>query len=759
MQGVSSKKILLVDDEIIPALEVIHSLESYGYVVSHAINGEAAQSAVINDSSIALVLMDIDLGNNEDGILLAGVLLEIKDIPIVFLSSHTSRDFIERSERVTTYGYVVKNSNETALIASIKMAFRLFLAHKMLKESERELMEKESHLRIAQSIAHIGSWRTDLIARSHWWSHETYAIFGWPLGRKVIYDEFMESVHPDDRAPLRKQQIAAEKGESVIDTEYRIIRPSGEIRYLYERCISHRDKNNTVTVLEGIVHDITEKKLQDEKLSATENRWSGIVDCASDCVFLFRRNGSIAYSNSRACEVLGYTREELQTLFIYDIDASATEKTMDSLIDIFNSSNPYPVVHAVYKRKDGLFRPVEASISLIEENGEKRVLAVARDFMYRDTIQSIIHYIAQLSWLEFGEALFTSVVTYIAKQFECSTVFICRNGVSPHSIFFECLYQNGEIIVAKEETIPEKIYHKFCSGKTIVIPHSLTKQFDTGGMLSLSNVQSLISVPLMGPSGEMIGRISVADKKSIENAVLIESVLQIFGMRVSYEIEQSRQSRERASSREAIAMALEEKNTLFSELQHRVKNSLMMISSLISLENMNVTNPEVKKSLESIRSRVNTITYLYSMLYKDSRTKYIRMDQYLHQIINSFNQSYLANNNRVLIHQSLNPLAVDPKGAGPIGLILNELLTNAVKYAFPDNQHGSIWVELSEDDGIIELIVSDDGQGLPVDFSFDNTNGVGTSLVLLLSQQLGGNITYERRDRTFFILRIPSAMG
>src|SRR6056297_714767 len=129
------KKILLVEDEPLIALGEAKMLKKYGFGVVTVHSGEKAVEAVDSDPPISLILMDIDLGTGMDGTEAAQRILEEHDLPIVFLSSHTEPEVVEKTEGISSYGYIVKNSGETVLIASIKMAFRLFEAKSMYKDT------------------------------------------------------------------------------------------------------------------------------------------------------------------------------------------------------------------------------------------------------------------------------------------------------------------------------------------------------------------------------------------------------------------------------------------------------------------------------------------------------------------------------------------------------------------------------------------------------------------------------------------------
>ncbi len=129
--------ILLVEDEALIAMGQASALSKYGYNVKTASDGEEAVSVVVNDT-IDLILMDIDLGKGKmDGTKTAEIILRTHDVPIVFLSSHTEPEIVEKTEKITSYGYVVKNAGETVLLASVKMAFNLFETQREREKSER----------------------------------------------------------------------------------------------------------------------------------------------------------------------------------------------------------------------------------------------------------------------------------------------------------------------------------------------------------------------------------------------------------------------------------------------------------------------------------------------------------------------------------------------------------------------------------------------------------------------------------------------
>lgn len=129
MEILNSRKLLLVEDETFMQLSTINELKQFGYDVTGVFSGEEAVQAVRDSEEFELILMDINLGQGIDGTAAAQQILEIRQLPIIFVSSHTEPEIVRKTESITSYGYIVKDSCYTVYDASIKMAFKLFDAH------------------------------------------------------------------------------------------------------------------------------------------------------------------------------------------------------------------------------------------------------------------------------------------------------------------------------------------------------------------------------------------------------------------------------------------------------------------------------------------------------------------------------------------------------------------------------------------------------------------------------------------------------
>ncbi len=214
---------------------------------------------------------------------------------------------------------------------------------------------------------------------------------------------------------------------------------------------------------------------------------------------------------------------------------------------------------------------------------------------------------------------------------------------------------------------------------------------------------------------------------------------------------------ERKQVEEAQARALREKNTLLGDLQHRIKNSLNMIMSLIQLEQYAATNPETQSALEDLHGRVHSLTDLYTLLYETKSVEYIQLGEYLSRVANSLARSYGYSHQGVQLWVSCDEVVVFAQPATAFGLILNELLTNAFKYAFPGDRPGNIWVDLRVHDDDVTLSVSDDGVAPAPGFSPQASSGMGMQIVQMLSDELTGRFEYRSAEKTVFMVQAPCA--
>lgn len=302
--GSKPHTLLLVEDDAITAMVERKTLEQAGYVVMLAHSGEAALEMAVADHTIDLVLMDIDLGPGIDGTEAAVRIRAARDVPIVFLSSHTEADIVRRTERITSYGYIVKSSGDAVLLASIRMAFRLYESHRLIDDAF------------------------------------TYSISGVSTLRFLYDDEG----NPFDFEYLRINEAFVQQtglsGEDLVGHTVRELFPGEAAEAAVQLCVDilagktdprqtlyfeptsswfelsvFATRNNEFTV---ILNNVTEQATTSEALAEIEERYRHLFKTIPQGVVHQAANGSIISANPAAERILGLTAEQMQGLTSMD---------------------------------------------------------------------------------------------------------------------------------------------------------------------------------------------------------------------------------------------------------------------------------------------------------------------------------------------------------------------------------------------------------------------------------------------------------
>lgn len=212
---------------------------------------------------------------------------------------------------------------------------------------------------------------------------------------------------------------------------------------------------------------------------------------------------------------------------------------------------------------------------------------------------------------------------------------------------------------------------------------------------------------------------------------------------------------ERKKAEDALRASLLEKEGLLRETHHRVKNNLALIASLMRLEGGRARVLETKAVLTDMQTRISSVVLLNETLYQTESYTRVKLDRYLRQIATHVFQAQNATSEVVRLVLDLEPVEVSTAQAIPCGLILNELLTNSLKYAFTGERSGEVRVSLLANlQGAIRLRVSDDGVGLPADFPTRSSGSLGMQLVTDLARQLLGQ--FEVTPGPSFTVTFPT---
>jgi two-component sensor histidine kinase/tetratricopeptide (TPR) repeat protein/GAF domain-containing protein len=204
--------------------------------------------------------------------------------------------------------------------------------------------------------------------------------------------------------------------------------------------------------------------------------------------------------------------------------------------------------------------------------------------------------------------------------------------------------------------------------------------------------------------------------------------------------------------RDSLQASLHEKEVMLKEIHHRVKNNMQVISSLLNLQSRYITDAQALEYFKQSVQRVNTMALVHEKLYQSENLAEVRMDAYIEEFVQLLRTSF-REKKHIEIVTTVEPVRLSIDAAVPVGLIINELLTNAMKYAFAGRDAGTISITLMHHGTSCRLQIADNGVGLPADVTMENPSTLGMQLVSALSAQLAGTVEVHRDGGTEFVIR------
>jgi len=851
MSAENQKTILLVEDEAITAMAEKMTLEKYGYKVITANSGEEAVATIEKTPGIDLVLMDINLGAGIDGPEAAAIILRERDLPVVFLSSHTEPEVVAKTEKITSYGYVVKDSSGIVLDASIKMAFKLFEA--IIKEKEKEsqmeaalaaLRESEARLAEAQAVAKVGSWETDLSNLNVIWSEETYRIFEIDPGSVHLTQAgFLAFTHPEDCAKVDAAFLGSLDTRSLNAIEHRIVTPGGLVKFIEDRWRIFQDDQGRPVRAVGTCQDITERKQGESKreaalaaLQENEERMKAIIE-GTPHLFFYTQDAEAnnTYVSPTVEYITGHKTDiwlKRKDWFITDAAMNQIAKDMTHahlrgefteepvLLEVRHAGGhpilleayEYPitnngrvvglqgVAHDITQRKqaeeaflrgkaflDQLVESAPEAIVLAENNGQ--ILRVNSEFekMFGYSAKEAVGRLIDDLVVPPKYRLEATDVTQTVAQgekFSLETVRWRKDGALLHVSLV-----GSPILISGEQVAAYGIYRDISDRKRAEasLKQALNWQqtiFEgSRDAIFISDQDSRFvavnnaACDLTGYSREQLLKMRIPDihdlpdldaykmyhqrifggEEILSEAKILRSdsakidiefnnrCVSIAGKLYMHTTARNIDARKQAEAE--IQRQLAEKGILLKEVHHRIKNNIASIGGLLSLHMQSATNPEAIAVLQEAIGRVNSMRILYDKLLLSEDYKDISVKNYVESLIDSV-VSLFPDMAKVALEKQIADFQLDSKRLFPLGIIINELLTNIMKYAFVNRDAGLVKISLTNVDNRVTLTIQDNGIGLPAGFDINEPEGFGLMLVKMLSQQLGGSFSIEKQAGT-----------
>jgi len=352
------RKILLVEDEAIIALNFSQMIEKHGFTVVTAKNGTHAVELFESDENISLILMDINLGKGMDGTEAARSILSIRDVPIVFLTNHTDSTTVQKVKNITRYGYVPKNLGEFVLIEAVSMAYELFEAHQRIKEENEErkktaeeLRESEEKYRTLYNNAPLPYQSLDQEGRILDINPAWLETLGGYTQNEVIGKSFTDFLHPDCLDVFRKNFPEFKRKGTIKGVEFRLRKKDGQyIETCFQGCIGHTEDGNMKRT-HCIFQDTTGKKSIEERLEGTmmagNIAWWEMTLPAGEVDF-----------NEQKTRILGYDKKDFTTYqdFTGLIHPEDFEHTMQAMRDCLSGKKQRYIADYRIRTSSGTYR-------------------------------------------------------------------------------------------------------------------------------------------------------------------------------------------------------------------------------------------------------------------------------------------------------------------------------------------------------------------------------------------------------------------
>jgi PAS domain S-box-containing protein len=548
---------------------------------------------------------------------------------------------------------------------------------------------------------------------------------------EVVGRPFEEFVHPDDVPALYEAIEAQLRGETP-RVEYRAIRKDGSwvwasasSRPVYE--------DGRLIGFTGVWIDVTERREAEEALRISEERYRHLVENAPTGIYEidFEQN-RIVTVNEAAAEHMGMSREEMMSMPATDLLDEEGQRLFAERLTQRAAGLPVPnTVEYHVKGHRGKEYWGQFSIKDIEKDGRiKGAQVVAHDVTQLKQANMALR-VSEEKYRSLVNALSEGIVQYDAE----GAVTFCNKAAE------EILGLTREQFMKFTPTDPG---WQFISedGVQLTEEHRLSR-------LSLQRRQAMRNMVLgiKKPDGALAWISVNTQPIYLEQEEPSGVVVSFVDVTTNKEAEA------------AIKKALREKEILLREIHHRVKNNMQVITSLLNLQAGQVDDPNTLEVLLESQNRVAAMALVHEALYESDSLAEIDLEKYLSGLIRMLIVSHTGSGCAPKVNLDIAcGIVVGLDHAIPCGLILNELISNSMKHAFPNGQSGTIKIRVAEEGPDLTVVVKDNGVGMPADKEWRNTGTLGMTLVTSLTEiQLDGEIQMERVNGTKFTVRFPTS--
>jgi PAS domain S-box-containing protein len=533
----------------------------------------------------------------------------------------------------------------------------------------------------------------------------------------------------------------------------RIIDKNGNIRWGLNQ-ITTIMKDDKLDYALVIGRDITEYKKAEDKLKENAKRFRAVAESAVDAIVTTDENGNIIFFNHSLIDIFGYRKEEMTGRPLTILMPERFKESYLNELQKFKESGEHRLIGRTASttglRKDGFEFPFEMSLASWKSSGKTFFTSIIRDVTKQKIAEEQIKdQLKKLTILNqvIDMANNATNIDDLLKDIVNSTMELL--GFNSGGIYL--LEENKRFVeLIYYENFPSAIVENHSRAKVDEMPFSklygdkkpLYYNIESDPSIVRTGFKSVAIVPLYS-TGKIIGSISIASSEKSSVSDLEIDILESIGLEAGTVIA-------KMYSEKATKDSLKEKEVLLKEIHHRVKNNLQIISSLLDLQEIYVKeDPTAVNVLEESKNRVISMAMIHEMLYQSKDLSHINFYDYINMMVSNLFDSYGAN--AIIPAINVEEIYLNIETAVPLGLIISELVSNSLKYAFPEKK-GTITIKLQPINNEYKLTISDDGIGIPKNIEFDTESTLGLRLVNTLVNQLDGTIKLNRTNGTQYTI-------
>lgn len=585
------------------------------------------------------------------------------------------------------------------------------------KKAEEALRESEMKYRVLFEFANDAVFIMNLNGEQVMVNNRAAEMLGYTI-EELSNKSFKDIISPREYKDAQGKLKGLLSGKSYEPYE-RIVKCKDGREFPVEISVTLiRDLGGKPLFIQSVVRDITEHKKAQETLKESKEMYRTLIETSPDAVTATDLNGKITYASQRTLDLHGYkSADELIGRNAFELIIPEDQKRAVSNFKRTLEKGTIREIEYTLLRKDGTQFIGELNASLVKDikGNPKALIAITRDITERKKAEHI---------LSESEEKFRSLVVnandaiyiithegfqYVNPAFEQLTGYTSREVCKKTFDFWSIIHPDDVKMIKEREAARRE-------GKDVPSRYEFRIMAKEG------------QVKIVEPATVNIGEIGETKVIGILRDVT-----------------------ERKQAEERIKASLREKDVLLREIHHRVKNNMQIISSLLRLQSRLVKDDKMVEMFKESQNRIRSMALIHEKLYQTEDLSRINFADYIRSLTVHLFHTYRVNPNIVKMNTELEEVYLNINKAIPCGLVINELVSNALKHAFPNGKRGEIHVKFySNRQKRKKLIVSDDGIGLPEDFNFREPETLGLQLVNDLVKQVEGRIKLDGTKGTTF---------